>query len=96
MTSLVTHRGLDVLSGAPEPGAGGKAISDDLRLLVDWNPKSDWEATGDPTVNDDVGDGFYVGSTWRNSSTGYVFICTDNSTGAARWKLLSAWRFHQS
>jgi hypothetical protein len=90
VTTLDSYRGLDVLPESPEPAPGGRAISDDLRLLVDWNPKSDWEATGDPSENDDVGDDFYVGSTWRNSSTGHVFVCTDNSTGAAKWKLLPA------
>jgi len=90
MIYLAVHISVDPLTEGSEPAAGGKAISDDLRLLVDWNPKSDWEATGDPTVNDDVGDDFHVGSTWRNSSTGHAFFYTDNSTGAARWKLLPA------
>lgn len=43
----------------------------------------------DPTVNDDTGDGYAVGSMWVNSSTGRTFINAGASTGAAVWRSLA-------
>lgn len=91
MATLEDYRGLEVLNaGVPLPEAGGKAISDNFRSLVDWNPKSDWEAITDPTSTDDLSKDFQVGSQWLNSATGHQFVCTDNTTGSAKWKLLPA------
>jgi hypothetical protein len=44
-----------------------------------------YTATVDPTVNDDSGDGYDVGSLWCNTSSKQAFICTDASVGAAVW-----------
>ena len=45
---------------------------------------------GNPTVNDDSGDGYIVTDIWINSSTGGAYICTDNTAGAAVWSDLLA------
>ena len=44
-----------------------------------------WEDTVDPTVNDDSTIGIQGGDQWRNTSTGAIFQCDDNSAGAAVW-----------
>lgn len=41
--------------------------------------------TSDPTVNDDVNDGYLTGTQWINSTNGRIFILRDNSSGAAVW-----------
>jgi hypothetical protein len=46
-------------------------------------------APGDPTVNDDSGDNYTVGTVWRNSSTGSLFILVDSTVAAADWDSLA-------
>lgn len=41
--------------------------------------------TTDPTVNDDSADGYTVGNFWLNTSDDGLFVCTDNTAGAAVW-----------
>ena len=47
-------------------------------------------SSSDPTVNDDIGDGFVVGSVWVTTTDGDMFVCQDNSSGAAVWKSVSS------
>lgn len=47
-------------------------------------------ASVDPTVNDDGGDGYSIGSFWFNTSDNVVCFCTDASPGAAEWACTSA------
>lgn len=42
-------------------------------------------ATSDPTVNDDSGDGYTVGTIWINTTTKRYFVATDVTMGAAVW-----------
>lgn len=42
-------------------------------------------ATADPTVNDDSGDGYSVGSLWVNTTTKKSFICVDATLTTAVW-----------
>lgn len=42
-------------------------------------------AAANPTVSDDSGDGYAVGSIWLNTSTGGLYVCTDPTLGAAVW-----------
>ena len=42
-------------------------------------------ATVDPTVNDDVALGYKPSSVWVNTVLDKVFVCSDNSIGAAKW-----------
>ncbi len=48
--------------------------------------KANWTAISDPGVGDDSGDGYYVGSLWVNISGHKVFICENNTAGAAVWR----------
>lgn len=43
------------------------------------------EAVTNPTINDDVEDGYFSGSRWVNTDTNNIYICIDNSIGAAVW-----------
>ena len=87
MSSLVAYRGLQVVDPAPT-GDGGLAIQEDLQALVDWNPKSVWSQTADPTVNDDEGDDFFPGSHWlrTNVTPPKLFVCKTATAGAAVWQ----------
>lgn len=42
-------------------------------------------ATSDPGVTDDSDDGYNTGSIWVNTTSDTVFICVDDSVGAAIW-----------
>lgn len=48
------------------------------------------ETTSDPTVNDDSGDGYAIGSVWINTTSDEAFICTDATAGAAVWKSMTS------
>jgi hypothetical protein len=50
------------------------------------NTLNKFDATTDPGIGDDDGDGYSIGSTWINTTTGEIFVATDVSTGAAVWK----------
>lgn len=47
-------------------------------------------ATVAPTVNDDSGDGYVIGTVWVNTTTDIVYAATDVTVGAALWKDLSS------
>ncbi len=46
--------------------------------------------TTNPTVNDDVTKSYGAGSTWLNTSTGVMWVCTSGTDGAAVWTALNA------
>lgn len=46
-------------------------------------------ATVGPTVNEDSGDGYAIGSIWIDVTADQVYMATDVSVGAAVWKQLS-------
>ena len=50
--------------------------------------KNNMTATSNPVVTNDVSQGYATGSLWENVSTGRVFICVGNNTGAAVWREL--------
>lgn len=87
MPSLTSYKGLQVLT--PDPtGAGGLAIQNDFKQLVDWQPKCVWSQSADPTANDDEGDDFYPGSQWlrTNTTPPKLFVCLNSAAGAAVWQ----------
>lgn len=45
------------------------------------------DATTAPTINDDVGDGYSVGSQWIDVTNDLGYVCLDATAGAAIWKL---------
>lgn len=86
MPTLVSYRGLEVVS--PDPvQAGGLAIQNDLKSLVLWAPKSLLDQTTSPAGTDDVNSHFYPGSLWQQTNTtpAQLWICTSNGVGAAIW-----------
>lgn len=48
--------------------------------------KNNYEATTDPTSNDDNFDGYTVGSRWINNTDGGAFFCKSAAVGAAIWE----------
>lgn len=52
--------------------------------------KNNWIATTAPTVNDDSGDGYTVGSVWFNKSTGLLYVAEDVTAGAAVWTVTNS------
>jgi len=52
-------------------------------------PKGKKNATTAPTVNDDSGDGYGIGSIWVDTTNKNAYICVDASVGAAVWQLMS-------
>lgn len=86
MPSLTNYRGLQVLT--PDPaGDGGLAIQNDLKSLVEWNPRSVWDESADPTTDDDTDDDFYPGSFWLRTDTSpaRLFVCQSSDAAAAVW-----------
>ena len=51
--------------------------------------KANFGATSAPTVNDDTGDGYTIGSWWVNTSTDEAYLCVDATAGAAVWTKIS-------
>lgn len=74
--------------------ASASAIASDVaadraELAAASIPLSKYNATTNPTVNDDANDGYGVGSEWWNTATGGRFGCTSPAVGAAVWVSLS-------
>ena len=47
--------------------------------------KNNYAATSDPTVGDDINDGYAVGSVWYNVPDDRYYVCVYNAAGAAVW-----------
>lgn len=47
------------------------------------------EATTNPTITDDIADGYDIGTLWVNTSTDNTFVLTDSTTGAAVWSKIN-------
>lgn len=77
------YKGLNLLSGTS--GAGGTRLMNAFRALADRVPTTKYDATTDPTVNDDTDAGYYVGSKWYNLNAGTIWECLDATVGAAVW-----------
>lgn len=48
-------------------------------------PKAVLDASTNPTVDQDITEGYEVGSRWFNIATGEQFLCVDNTNGQAIW-----------
>jgi hypothetical protein len=75
---------------------GGSVVAGYLASGADT--LNNFAATTDPTVNDDSGYGYSVGSRWINVATsGKPFLCTDATLGAAVWRLdVTGWSLGDS
>lgn len=49
--------------------------------------KCKFDATAAPTGNDDVSEGYTVGSRWLDTTNDKSYVCLDNTDGAAVWHL---------
>jgi len=47
--------------------------------------KDNYNAAAAPTVHDDTGDGYEVGSQWYDTTNDKAYVCLDNMGGAAVW-----------
>jgi len=52
--------------------------------------KHNLTATTYPGTGDDVNDGYSVGSIWLHTTDRALFVCDDNTAGAAKWRLISS------
>lgn len=50
-------------------------------------PFSNFSAEDEPTADNDITQGFVVGSLWIVPETSSIYLCSDNSVGAAVWTL---------
>ena len=50
--------------------------------------KNKFDATSTPAVTNDGTQGYAPGSMWENTTTGRIYVCVGNSTGAAVWREL--------
>lgn len=57
------------------------------------NLLNNYSASVDPTVDDDSGDGYSVGSLWFNTTDDKAFVCLDASSGAAVWHQIDVTTF---
>lgn len=48
-------------------------------------PYSNFSATSAPTVNDDIADGFEIGSRWYDITNDKAYVCLDTTLGVAVW-----------
>jgi hypothetical protein len=55
----------------------------DVKFSIAWF--NNLEAVTDPTVNDDLTQGYSVGSQWVNIADSRAFVCVDVTDGAAVW-----------
>jgi cytoskeletal protein CcmA (bactofilin family) len=82
-------------TGHSHDGTDGNAPKIDLTTSVDGflpavhggvGGKNKTDATTNPIVTNDNTQGYAPGSLWLNTSTGRVFLCVGNTTGAAVWR----------
>jgi len=68
---------MDDSGGVASEGSNGQATK---------MPKSRQAASTSPGVDDDASEGYEKGSRWVNATDGLEFVCTDSTTGAAKWR----------
>lgn len=55
----------------------------------DAGPFNNLAAGVAPTANEDINDGYSVGSLWANLGAGDIYICCDAAAAAAVWKKIT-------
>ena len=71
---------------APNDGTGDSLRVAFGKINDNFTEVYQYEATADPTATDDSDSSFRRGHWWLRTDSGELFICTDNSVGAAVWK----------
>lgn len=84
------------VSGLPSASAGEPLFTNDqFRLYVNATSNrllavfKKIDGTTAPSVNDDAGDGFSVGSIWTDTTNDKSYICSDSTVGSAVWQQFS-------
>lgn len=54
-------------------------------LVAQLPEQSNLDATSSPTVNDDSGLGYAVGSLWIDVNSGKIYLCIGSQIGSAEW-----------
>ena len=74
-------------TGASDAATARQNLGVEIGVDVQAFLKHNFSATADPTVDDDSGDGYAVGSVWINTSSTprEAFRCVDATEGAAVW-----------
>ena len=90
----VTLSGLTLTTplGTASGGTGATSASgarSNLGIDAIATCKSNLAATVAPTINDDAGDGYAVGSFWLGTVLGAAYICLDATVGAAAWSKIT-------
>lgn len=79
-TTATTQAGIATTKASEATDSADAAAASAAQL-----PTNKFDATTDPTVNDDSGEGYSAGSTWLNISSEEAFKCIDATQGAAVW-----------
>lgn len=74
---FVNKKELYAVAASFSGGGGGSSIA------------NNFAATVDPTINDDITNGWSKASFWKNNSNGKIYVCSVNTEGAAVWDLLN-------
>lgn len=77
------------IGSSPNDGTGDKLRQAFSKINDNFTEVYQHEETRDPLVTDDSDSSFRVGHWWLRTDNGTLFICTDNTIGAAVWKELS-------
>jgi len=102
----ITSSAIVATSFPPSPVIGTTFLNSGSGTAYVWNGTSwidisaagvgmqnNYTATADPTVSNDGTQGYVLGSTWINTSTGDAFICANTATGAAIWTSVLTGKF---
>lgn len=84
--TITQRSGTLVIGAANHLALLRKTATNTWELTVD---PLDNSTTTDPATTDDTSKGYQVGAQWTNTTTGNLFVCTDNTTSAAVWKWIS-------
>ncbi len=64
-------------------------VNSKWKLTDSGGPLNKLDATTAPTANEDIGDGYQVGSIWIDITNKLTYQCVDSSAAAAVWRKLS-------
>ncbi|MEM3541203.1 MAG: hypothetical protein QXF86_03235 [Candidatus Bilamarchaeaceae archaeon] len=82
----------DLISGKPNSAvsdiddAVSKKHTHSNKSILDDIPKSNYNATRSPNANDDITQGYTIGSRWLDIANDEEWVCLDATQGGAVWK----------
>ncbi len=68
-----------------EPNTFGGLISESNSVSATKVPKATMDATTDPSMSQDITQGYEIGSRWFNNVTSTQFFCVNSTAGVAIW-----------